>query len=410
MADGRTSAAGARGRVAFRSFGFRPFFLLGALWAALAMVLWVGMLAGRITLPMVFAPVDWHAHAFIFGYLGAIVSGFLLTAVPNWTGRPPLAGWHLGLMVLALGRGAGCGLLFGAFAFVACRSGRPVVACHAGRDRDPRDRCNVGNWRNLVVVVMLLMLIAGAGLFHWQVAQGEVAARSEGFRLMLAAAVMMISLIGGRIIPTFTRNWLEKAGKAVCPAPPMMLFDKLALAATLAALVAWVLAPWSAVTGPALIAMGVVQAIRLSRWCGLHGASEPLIWSLHAGYGFVPLGAVILGLALLWPDRIDPASGQHLWMAGAIGVMTLAVMTRATLGHTGQALTAGPGTTVLYVALIAAVLVRLIAGFTPGHGPGIAHGVRWALVPRFSGLFACLRAPSGRAWFASLKQHLFDFQ
>ncbi|WP_306121080.1 NnrS family protein [Roseovarius sp. MMSF_3359] len=349
----------------FLSFGFRPFFLLGALWAALAMVLWVGMLAGRITLPMVFAPVDWHAHAFIFGYLGAVVSGFLLTAVPNWTGRPPLAGWHLGLMVLlwVAGRAAVSFSALLPFWFVVLVDLSSLVMLVT---IVTREIVTAGNWRNLVVVGMLLMLIAGAGLFHWQAAQGEAAARSEGFRLMLAAAVMMISLIGGRIIPTFTRNWLEKTGKVARPAPPMMLFDKLALAVTLAALIAWVLAPWSAVTGPALIVMGVVQAIRLSRWCGLHGASEPLIWSLHAGYGFVPLGAVILGLALLWPDRIDPASGQHLWMAGAIGVMTLAVMTRATLGHTGQALTAGPGTTVLYVALIAAVLLRLIAGFSPG--------------------------------------------
>lgn len=377
MADGPTQETG---MPVFLSFGFRPFFFLGSLWAALAMALWIGMLSGLMDLPTGFEPVDWHAHAFIIGYLGAIVSGFLLTAVPNWTGRAPLKGWRLGFLVLlwVMGRLALTVALFLPtwlvalldLSFLLLLTG--IVA---------REIIAAGNWRNLVVVAMLLALIAGGGLFHWQVAQGEVAARSEGFRLMLSVAVMMISLIGGRIIPTFTRNWLLQQGKAARPAPPMAPFDKLTLGVTLSALILWVLTPWSAAAGPALIAMGLVQAVRLSRWSGWHGLSEPLVWVLHVGYAFIPLGAVVLGLSLLWPDAFDPASGQHLWMAGAIGLMTLAVMTRATLGHTGQALVAGPRTTGLYLLLIAAVLARLAAGLAPGVASSLhmVSGACWCL-------------------------------
>ena len=347
------------------SFGFRPFFLLGGLWAALAMVLWIAMLSGAVSLPTAFDPVDWHAHALIIGYLGAVLSGFLLTAVPNWTGRLPVVGWRLGLLAALwiIGRGAvmvsahlpallAAVLDLSFLIALAAMLTREIVA---GR-----------NWRNLIVLALLLALIAGGALFHWQSWQGEVAARAAGFRVMLGAAVMMMSVIGGRIIPSFTRNWLVKQGSKARPVPPMARFDKAALVLTLAAVVLWTAMPWANLTGAALIAAGLAQAIRLSRWCGHHCLSEPLVWVLHAGYAFVPLGALVLGAQILWPSSLDPAAGQHLWMAGAIGLMTLAVMTRATLGHTGRDLTAGAGTTGLYLALVAAVLTRLAAGVLPG--------------------------------------------
>lgn len=377
MASGPASAAHVP---TILSFGFRPFFFLGSLWAALAMVLWVGMLAGAVVLPTRFAPVDWHAHAFIIGYLGAIVSGFLLTAVPNWTGRVPLTGWRLGLLVVLwlAGRVAVSISVYLPLWLVVLVDLSSLIMLAA---LVTREITAAGNWRNLIVVVMLLVLIAGGGLFHWQAAEGEIAARSEGFRLMLSAAVLMISVIGGRIIPTFTRNWLEQRENPARPVPPMAPFDKLTLGVTVVSLLLWVMAPWSVVTGPALIVMGLLQAVRLSRWCGHHCLREPLVWVLHVAYGFLPLGAVVLGMTLLWPDLVDPASGQHLWMAGAIGLMTLAVMTRATLGHSGQALSAGPGTTALYLLLIAAVLTRFAAGLAPGIAAELHmwSGALWCL-------------------------------
>ncbi|WP_299848256.1 NnrS family protein [uncultured Roseovarius sp.] len=362
------------------SFGFRPFFFLGSLWAALAMVLWVGMLAGGISLPMAFDPVDWHAHAFIIGYLGAIVSGFLLTAVPNWTGRLPVVGWRLGLLAALwiIGRGAMMTSVHLPPVVVALLDMSFLIALAAMLTRE----IVAGkNWRNLIVLVMLLALITGGLLFHWQAAQGEVAARAAGFRVMLGAAVMMISVIGGRIIPSFTRNWLAGQGSTARPVPPMARFDKATLVLTLLAILLWVFAPRTDPTGIALILAGLVQALRLSRWCGHHCLSEPLVWVLHAGYVFIPVGALALGVGILGHGTFDPAAGQHLWMAGAIGLMTLAVMTRATLGHTGRDLTAGSATTMIYLALIAAVLVRLLAGFMPSSADVLyaLSGGSWCL-------------------------------
>ncbi len=346
------------------SFGFRPFFLLGALWAALAMALWIGILAGVVTLPSAFDPLDWHAHAFVMGYLSAIVAGFLLTAVPNWTGRLPVVGWRLGLLAALwlVGRmavlssallPAGLVLLLDLSCLVTLVAFmlREIVA---GK-----------NWRNLMVVTLVGTLIVGNTLFHWQVMDGQSAAHGSGLRMMLAAGILLISIIGGRIVPSFTRNWLVKTGRAARPTPPMARFDKATLLLSLGVLIVWVIRPTEFSTGIGLIAMGVAHGFRMSRWSGFHTLAEPLVWVLHVAYAFVPLGAVVLGVSVVWPFTLDSAAGMHLWMAGAIGLMTLAVMTRATLGHTGQDLRAGAGTVAIYLAMIGSVLARFIAGIWP---------------------------------------------
>ena len=348
---------------AFLSYGYRPFFLSAGLWAPVGIGLWLAMLWGGLDLPIAFDAVSWHAHEALFGYLGAVLAGFLLTAVPNWTGRPPLAGWPLlGLFSLwLLGRIAvavseflpplavaapdlSCLVVLGAYVL------REIVA---GR-----------NWRNLVVIAMIGVFVAGNALFHREASEGEYAASGLGLRIGLAAAIMMISLIGGRIVPTFTRNWLSARGSAALPAA-FGLLDRAALVLTLIALAAWIVFPAARETAWLLLASGVVQAARLSRWCGLATHREPLLWILHAGYAFVPLGMLGVGGAILWPDAVPPASAQHLWMAGAIGVMTLAVMTRATLGHSGRALTAGAGTAAVYLLVVASVFARLLGGVLP---------------------------------------------
>jgi len=362
------------------SFGFRPFFFGAAAWAALAMALWIGMLAGSIDLPMRLDPVSWHAHEFLFGYLGAVVAGFLLTAVPNWTGRLPIVGWPLGALALIWGAGrvamatsatisaplvAAIDLAFpGALTLVLLRE---VVA---GR-----------NWRNLPVVAMLATLLIGNALFHWEAAQGIYAAQGIGARLGLAAAVMMIALIGGRIVPSFTRNWLARTGHAARPAPPMSPYDKVTLALIVAALLLWLSWPMAVVTGAALLVAGGLHLWRLTRWAGHHTAAEPLVWILHLGYGFIPLGALAMGAAILWPDLIAVSAAQHLWMAGGIGTMTLAVMTRATLGHTGQALQAGAGTLAIYLSVMGSALLRLAAGALPAWAPLLyrVSGALWIL-------------------------------
>ncbi len=369
-----TPAASAHG---FLSHGFRPFFLSAALWAPLAMALWLAMLTGRLDLPSAFDPVSWHAHEALFGYLGAVLAGFLLTAVPNWTSRPPLAGWPLaGLLALwALGRISVAASEWLAPVAVALIDLSGLVALGgyvlreivAGR-----------NWRNLAVVAMIGVFVAGNALFHREAADGAYAPSGYGLRIGLAAAIMMISVIGGRIVPAFTRNWLSARGGDRLPAKFGRL-DGLALGLTLFALAAWVAVPEASGCGYLLLAAGLAQAARLSRWCGLRTRREPLLWILHVGYAFVPLGALGVGAAILWPDAFPPASVRHLWMAGAIGVMTLAVMTRAALGHSGRVLTPGPGTAAICLLVVASVLARLAGGVLPDHAMALwtLAGLLW---------------------------------
>jgi len=369
------------------SFGFRPFFLFGAAWAVLSMLLWLPALSGAVPLPSRFDPVSWHAHAFLFGYLGAVLAGFLLTAVPNWTGRLPMVGWRLAAL-FALWLAGRIAVLFSAvipaaiaplldLAFPLVLGALILHEIVVGK-----------SWRNLIVLALLAVFTLGNALFHLEALQGGYAAQGAGLRLGVATAVMMIAVIGGRIIPSFTRNWLAQRGAPARPAPPMQRFDKLVLISSLPILLLWVVQPFRLGTAVALLAFGALHLARQARWQAHHTRREPLVWILHLSYGFIPLGAVALGL-----ERIAGGAGmagaQHLWMTGAIGAMTLAVMTRATLGHTGQALMANAATVMIYLCVVGAAVTR---GLTPLVVElTYVSGVLWLLA--FAG-FALVYGPS----------------
>jgi len=220
-----------------------------------------------------------------------------------------------------------------------------------------------GNRRNLPAMLALVLLISAHLLAHLE-ALGRADPAQLGARLGIATVVMLTGLIGGRIIPSFTRNWLTRRGETALPAP-FAGFDKLCLAATLAALAGWVLAESHPGTGAALIVAGGLNLVRLARWQGRRTLSEPLVWSLHLGFLWIPLGLLVLGLGLLAPEILAPTAGLHALTAGAIGGMTLAVMTRATLGHSGRALTADRWTAAAYLFVAAAAVLRVIASMFP---------------------------------------------
>jgi len=358
------------------SFGFRPFFLFAGLWATLAMALWVVMLTGRLHLPTAFSPFDWHAHEFVFGYTSAVIAGFVLTAVPNWTGRLPVIGWPLGVLALLwiIGRVAVLVsawlpwwlamaadlLLLVAFALMVLRE---VVA---GK-----------NWRNLPVAGLISLLALANAAFHVEAALGLPAAEGYGLRFALAVIVTLISLIGGRIIPSFTRNWLAQR-KAVRLPVPYARPDAVILALSGLTLLLFVLLPDHAATGVLLVVAGLAHLWRQSRWQPLATGPEPLLWVLHLAYLLLALGFVSAGAGAL--DLVPQAAALHVWMAGAIGLMTLAVMGRAAYGHTGRALHAGPALAGCYVALVLSVAARLAAGFLPG-ATGLLHlaALLWVL-------------------------------
>ena len=228
------------------------------------------------------------------------------------------------------------------------------------------------NWRNLIQLLLFTTFAVANALFHWEAARGVPAAGGYGFRTGLGATLMMIAIIGGRIIPSFTRNWLASHNPGRLPTPPMQRFDGIALLALIAALA-------SQVTAALLIATGAVHLARLARWAGHRTIAEPLVWILHVGYLFLPLGAFALAVSILLPGYLHGAAAQHLWMAGAIGLMTMAVMTRATLGHTGQALRADGSTLAIYLALLTAVLAGVMAGvwFDQAHVLHVLSGLAW---------------------------------
>lgn len=375
------------------SAGFRPFFLGAALWAALAMALWIAMLAGVAAVPTALDPASWHAHEFLFGYLGAVLAGFLMTAVPNWTGRAPISGWPLALL-FGLWLAGRVALAFSGYLLLLVVAGMDLAFLVALAVVMSREIVAGGNWRNLIVVVLLGLFTLANARFYWEAGRGDYTAQGLGLRAGLGVALMMIALIGGRIVPAFTRNWLTRtAPGALLPPAPMQVFDRLALLVLALALGLWVGWPAAPVTGIALFISAGFHAARLARWRGVAVRAEPLLGVLHVAYGFLPLGALAQSVSIWTPELISPASAQHLWMAGAIGLMTVGVMSRASLGHTGHALKAGPGTVALYVALIGAVAARFMAGLMPGAAEALywTSGALWiAGFMGFAGLYGPL--------------------
>jgi uncharacterized protein involved in response to NO len=373
---------------AFLSHGFRPFFLGGAIWAAVAMALWLGMLTGRLALPTRMGPVDWHVHALVFGFLPAVVAGFLLTAIPNWTGRLPVVGRgllaHFGLWCAGRAASLVAGLLPPGMAeaidlaFLLAVAGVAAREIVAGR-----------NWRNLVVLAAVALLWIGNLLFHLEAAQGAAGA-GPGARVGIAAGIFLVLLIGGRIVPSFTRNWLARQAPGRLPAP-FDRFDAVALGIAATALALWVAAPGAPETAAACLIAGVAHIARLARWAGWRTGREPLVTILHAGYAFGPIGFLAVGVAVLLPGLLGTSSALHAWTAGLVGVMTLAVMTRASLGHSGRAMTAGPGTTAIYACAVLAAVARVADGLA-GAPAGLLHlsAVLWIIA--FGG-FAVLYWP-----------------
>ena len=209
------------------------------------------------------------------------------------------------------------------------------------------------NWRNLKVAVLVLALAIANVAFH--VEDARVGLADFSVRAALGLIVMLILLIGGRVTPSFTGNWVARMGAGARPAP-FGRADGIVRALSGVALVAWVAAPEGAATGVLALAAGAGNLWRLLRWRGLAARSDALALGLHAGYLLAALGFVAAGASALWPARVPYAVGVHVWAVGSIGLMTLAMMTRATLGHTGRALVASRTTVFAYFCVVAALV------------------------------------------------------
>ncbi len=354
--------------------GFRPFFLLGATFAAFAVICWLAELAGIGILAGTIDPLAWHQHEMLFGFASAIVAGFILTAIPNWTGRLPVRGrplaalaglWVVGRIAMLAG-----GLIGGIATALIDSAFLVVMAALVAREI-----VNGGNWRNLAPATLIALLAIGNVAFHLD-HQFGLALHGLGTRIGIAALAMLIGMIGGRIVPSFTRNWLVKRQAARLPSP-FGIVDKAALVTLAAALLGWVLLPHGAITGALLVLAGPAQIVRLARWQGFRTHAEPLVLILHIGYGWLAAGLLLLGLANLAGPFSDLAA-LHALTTGAFGTMMLAVMTRATLGHTGRTLTADGWTILIYAAVTLGAIARTISPILADRIWLDAAGLLWA--------------------------------
>lgn len=364
------------------SYGFRPFFLVGALYAGAAILIWLPMFYGELSAATAFAPRDWHVHEMLFGYVAAVMTGFLLTAMPNWTGRLPLQGapllflvsvWLAGRIAVSTSAWIGWSIaaaIDGAFLIlVALAAAREILA---GR-----------NWRNLKVVVIVGVLAAANLGFHFE---AHFRGADYAIRAGIGAIVLLIMLVGGRIVPSFTHNWLARQRPGRLP----VSFGSLDIATIImsaGALLLWIAIPSGRATAMALLAGGILQFVRLARWAGDRAIGERLVLILHIAYAFVAVGFLLTGVGAL--GVVAESAGVHAWAAGAIGTMTLAVMTRASLGHSGRPLTASLGTQLIYAAVVIAALARICAALQPLWSLPLLHLAAFAWTAAFLGFGLC---------------------
>ncbi|AFL52403.1 uncharacterized protein involved in response to NO [Sinorhizobium fredii] len=366
------------------SYGFRPFFLGAAIWAVAAMTLWIAALAGHLEIAGSYGAHAWHAHEMLFGFAPAVLAGFLLTAVPNWTGRLPVSGWPLAALfalwlagrmallspdVIGVPAAAAVDCLFLPALLLICA--REVIA---GR-----------KWKDLKVLGGLLALSLANACFHVAVITGDHA--PVAMRLAISAYVVLITIVGGRILPSFTRNWLNRAGRTDFPVS-YNHFDTVAILAGIAALGAWTLVPDHPITAVAALAAALLHTVRLGRWRGWATWPEMLLVILHVAYAFVPLGFAAIGFGAL--GLVEERSVMHVLTVGAIAAMMLAVMTRASRGHTGHPLTASRLTAASYAAVVVSALLRPLAEILP------------AIATR-------LYAVSGSAWILAFALFCFEY-
>jgi uncharacterized protein involved in response to NO len=361
-------------RPALLAKGFRPFFLLAAALAAVSLPIWVVAFAASLDILAYLGPMYWHAHEMVFGFASAVIAGFLLTAVSNWTGRDTAVGPALGVLVLlwlagraamlaadALPRGLAAGIDLAFLPALAIACARPIVAT--------RNRRNYG-----FVVMLMALFLANLGVHL-----GALGIRPEWLRLGnlvgVDLVIIAIVLMAGRVVPMFTRNAtkldsirnipvLDRA--AVASVVLLSVLDATALDARAA----------SAVAGIA----GVLTLARTAFWGARHTVAHPLLWILHLGHAFIPIGLLLRAAAALTP-AIPSSSALHALTAGAIGAVTLGMMTRVGLGHTGRMLAVPRVVVGAFALLLLGALLRVVAPFFTARYIALVtiSGISWAL-------------------------------
>jgi uncharacterized protein involved in response to NO len=335
--------------------GFRLTFLVAGIAALLLVPAWVAILVFGAPLDSAWPPTLWHAHEMLFGFVAAAIAGFLLTAVPSWTGRRGFAGLPLGILV------------------ALWLSGRVLIACSAAWPSAIVLIVDVAfllmlaallapallraRNRNTALLVVPLLLALCNGVFHWSLARHDPETASHALLIAIDIALLLVTIIGGRILPAFTTSALRAAGsdttvwswQGVGPA-----------AIAVMAMVGLVDLLWPGSRGAGVLAAAAaaIQAVRLLQWRTPATLKSPILWVLHLGYAWLPVGLALKSGALLFGFAAS-AFWMHAFTVGVLATMIFGVMTRVALGHTGRPLEVDPLITVAYILLLLSGLMRV---------------------------------------------------
>lgn len=339
------------------AFGFRPFFWVAGAYALFAVVAWLGIYETGV-LPLPNQPAHlWHGHEMLYGFIGAAIAGFLLTAVPSWTGASGFAGvplvlltavWLTGRLafaaaaVLPLILVAVCDLAF--IPALACLLAPPLL-----RARN----------RNSPLLFVLGAIWLTDACFLYALMRGDASLARSALLVAIDVILLLITVIGGRIVPVFTANALRGRGLAA-DIRSSRWTDGIVIATMIVVVLADVLASWHPVAGGVAALAAIAQAWRFMGWRSLQTLNEPLVWSLHLAYAWLPVGLAMKAIYQL-TGATWAAPWLHALTMGAAASMILAVMTRAALGHTGRPLVAARPVAVAYILLCLATLVRVFA-------------------------------------------------
>ena len=357
--------------------GFRPFFLLAAAYAVVFVPIWICVLFGWVAAPQWLWLSAWHAHEMLFGFCAAAIAGFLLTSVPVWTGTTALAGGRLAALAALWLAGRGAMLAAGrapALTAAVDLAFLPALALAIG---PPIYRAGVR--RNFGFPLAILGFAAANAGMHAEALGLASGAAAVGLRAGVDLVALLVVVVGGRVVPSFTTNALRRAGSAELASSPAWA-ERASVPAVLLFLSIDLALPASIWSGSVAMLAAIVLAARMSGWRSLHALRDPLLWSLHLGHAWVVVGFACIAasdLAAAWPRSV----AIHALTAGAFGSMILAIMTRVALGHTGRPLVAPRSAVVAYGLVTLAALLRTagVAAFPADTLPVIAlGGVLWA--------------------------------
>ncbi len=370
------------------SYPFRVFFLLASGYAVALMLAWLGALFFNLPFSFIVWPASWwHAHEMLYGFVVAAVAGFLLTAIANWTGAPPVSKRFLWVLVLIWGAGrlamwlsagvggVGIGNDGGRWLGIVDLLFLPVLAAYVA--------CTLvryQNHRNLVVLLALLLLLSGNAFMHYGVITQNAISVGKGIMSGLDSLTLLSVVIAGRITPAFSANWLRQQGRNPSVVLRYGWLDVLSIAAVVAILpLTWFDAN-KAVLAVAAIAAGLINAVRWVLWRGWHVIAEPLLWILYVAYGLIVVSLLLRGISLYF-TIFSASLWQHLLAVGGMSTLILGVMTRVAVGHTGRKLQLRRYAIWIYIAILTAAVLRGVTalGWVPYSEGIITSGIAWVL-------------------------------